>query len=189
MPLTSHIRRGGASKYMGLAMGQGRCPTSPQCFMLQGKTSRQNLPIAATTDGCKCVPQLVGFCLPVICVTGLKVKLVLKLKDIVRTPLGVTGTVIGVKLVEASQPETARLWVAYSSGLEAPLEPQLSAGQLSDLGYTKVSDADHVHRDISVLEADEAAWEVRKKELTEEAAQKAAEAAEPDKKGKDKKKT
>ncbi|KAL3160609.1 hypothetical protein ABBQ32_010540 [Trebouxia sp. C0010 RCD-2024] len=51
------------------------------------------------------------------------VKLVLKLKDIVRTPLGVTGTVIGVKM-----------------------------------------------------------------ELTEEAAQKAAEAAEPDKKGKDKKK-
>ena len=39
------------------------------------------------------------------------------------------------RLVEASQPETARLWVAYSSGLEAPLEPQLSAGHLSDLGY------------------------------------------------------
>ncbi len=38
------------------------------------------------------------------------------------------------RLVEASQPETARLWVAYSSGLEAPLEPQLSAGHLSDLG-------------------------------------------------------
>lgn len=38
------------------------------------------------------------------------------------------------RLVEASQPETARLWVAYSCGLEAPLEPQLSAGQLSELG-------------------------------------------------------
>ena len=38
------------------------------------------------------------------------------------------------RLVEASQPDTARLWVAYSSGLEAPLEPQLSAGQLSELG-------------------------------------------------------
>lgn len=38
------------------------------------------------------------------------------------------------RLVEAAQPETARLWVEYSSGLEAPLEPQLSAGQLSDLG-------------------------------------------------------
>ena len=38
------------------------------------------------------------------------------------------------RLVEASQPETARLWVSYSSGLEAPLEPQVSAGHLSDLG-------------------------------------------------------
>ncbi|DBA89252.1 hypothetical protein WJX77_003056 [Trebouxia sp. C0004] len=108
-----------------------------------------------------------------------------KLKDVIRTPLGITGTVIGVKLVEASQPETARLWVAYSSGLEAPLEPQLSAGHLSDLGYKRVSEADHVHRDIKVLEENEVAWEVRKKELTEEAAKKAAEAAEPDKKGKD----
>ena len=80
------------------------------------------------------------------------------MKDIVRTPLGLTGTVIGVKyvhlstgiillipeeltsvlicrLVEPSQPETARLWVAYNSGLEAPLEPQLSAGHLTELGY------------------------------------------------------
>ena len=81
-----------------------------------------------------------------------------QVKDIVRTPLGLTGTVIGVKyvqsstlnmmispeeltsvvdsrLVEPSQPETARLWVAYNSGLEAPLEPQLSAGRLTELGY------------------------------------------------------
>ena len=28
--------------------------------------------------------------------------------------------------------------------------------------YKRVSDADHVHRDICVLEADEAAWEIRK---------------------------
>ena len=38
------------------------------------------------------------------------------------------------RLVEASQPDTARLWVTYDSGLEAPLEPQVSAGKLCDLG-------------------------------------------------------
>ncbi len=33
---------------------------------------------------------------------------------------------------------------------------------LTHARYKRVSDADHVHRDIKVLEEDEMAWEVRK---------------------------
>lgn len=86
----------------------------------------------------------------------------LKVKEIVRTPLGVTGEVLGVKLQDPADPQTARLWVRYSSGLEAPLEPQVSAGYIGGLGYRKVSDADHVARDVHDLEAANAAWEVRR---------------------------
>ncbi len=48
--------------------------------------------------------------------------------DIVRTPLGLLGTVIGVKYDDANAKETGRVWVKYENGHEAPLEPRQAAG-------------------------------------------------------------
>uniref|UniRef100_A0A7S2QTP5 Uncharacterized protein n=1 Tax=Chlamydomonas chlamydogama TaxID=225041 RepID=A0A7S2QTP5_9CHLO len=71
-----------------------------------------------------------------------------KLHDIVRTPLGITGTVIGVKYENPEQKETGRVWVKYENGHEAPLEPKLGAGYMSALGYRRCSEADHIRRDV-----------------------------------------
>ncbi|KAG2491302.1 hypothetical protein HYH03_010308 [Edaphochlamys debaryana] len=72
-----------------------------------------------------------------------------KLHDIVRTPLGITATVIGVKYESADDKQTGRVWVKYENGHEAPLEPKLNAGFMSALGYRKCSDADHIRRDVT----------------------------------------
>lgn len=71
-----------------------------------------------------------------------------KLNDIIRTPLGVTGTVIGVKYENPEQKETGRVWVKYDNAHEAPLEPRLGAGYMSALGYRRCSEADHIRRDV-----------------------------------------
>ncbi|GFH12503.1 uncharacterized protein HaLaN_08207, partial [Haematococcus lacustris] len=57
-----------------------------------------------------------------------------KMLDIVRTPLGITGTVIGVKYENVEQKLGGRVWVRYENGSEAPLEPKLGAGVMSSLG-------------------------------------------------------
>ncbi len=57
-----------------------------------------------------------------------------QMNDIVRTPLGVCGTVIGVKYENMNVKETGRVWLRYENGQEAPLEPKLGAGQMSQLG-------------------------------------------------------
>lgn len=72
-----------------------------------------------------------------------------KLNDIVRTPLGITGVVIGVKYEDPENKETGRVWVKYENGHEAPLEPKLGAGFMTSLGYRKCSEADHIRRDCS----------------------------------------
>lgn len=38
----------------------------------------------------------------------------------------------------------------YANGHEAPLEPKLAAGHMSQLGYRKCSEADHIRRDVDV---------------------------------------
>ncbi|KAG1679320.1 hypothetical protein FOA52_009352 [Chlamydomonas sp. UWO 241] len=75
------------------------------------------------------------------------------MNDIIKTPLGVTGTVIGVKYESAEQKETGRVWVRYQNGHEAPLEPRLGAGLMSALGYRRCSEADHIRRDVEHSEA------------------------------------
>ena len=76
-----------------------------------------------------------------------------KLNEIIRTPLGVAGTVIGVKY-DVDPPnetkETGRVWVRYENGSEAPLEPKLGAGYMTALGYRKCSEADHIRRDVGI---------------------------------------
>lgn len=77
-----------------------------------------------------------------------------KVGDIVRTPLGITGTVIGVKYEDPNQKESGRLWVKYENGHEAPLEPKLGAGYMVALGYRRCSEADHIKRDVDNHTAD-----------------------------------
>lgn len=73
-----------------------------------------------------------------------------KVNDIIRTPLGITGTVIGVKYENPEQKETGRVWVKYENDHEAPLEPKLGAGYMSALGYRRCSEADHIRRDVDI---------------------------------------
>lgn len=73
-----------------------------------------------------------------------------KMHDIIRTPLGVAGTVVGVKYENPDQKETGRVWVLYDNGHEAPLEPRLGAGYMSALGYRRCSEADHIRRDVNM---------------------------------------
>jgi hypothetical protein len=40
----------------------------------------------------------------------------MQMSDIVRTPLGVTGTVIGVKYENPENKDTGRIWVLYDNG-------------------------------------------------------------------------
>jgi len=74
-----------------------------------------------------------------------------RMNDIIRTPLGCQGTVIGVKYEDPAQKETGRAWVRYENGNEAPLEPRLGAGLMSALGYRRCSDADHIRRDVGIF--------------------------------------
>mmetsp|Transcript_31545 Transcript_31545/g.94075 ORF Transcript_31545/g.94075 Transcript_31545/m.94075 type:complete len:135 (-) Transcript_31545:768-1172(-) len=76
-----------------------------------------------------------------------------KLNDMVRTPLGVTGTIIGVKYESVSDKSSGRVWVAYSNGTEAPLEPRLGPGDagLAALGYARVQEADHIRRNLAAV--------------------------------------
>mmetsp|Transcript_11552 Transcript_11552/g.15737 ORF Transcript_11552/g.15737 Transcript_11552/m.15737 type:complete len:169 (+) Transcript_11552:424-930(+) len=77
-----------------------------------------------------------------------------KLRDIVCTPLGLKGTIIGVKY-DPPGPEnrdSARLWVEYPGGKHAPLEPKLQNGFIGQAaGYRKVAEAEHIWRDVTTI--------------------------------------
>jgi hypothetical protein len=75
----------------------------------------------------------------------------LSANEIVKTPLGVRGTVLGVKYTSAEQAVTmtgGKLWVLYETGLEAPVEWEPAHG------YARCSPADHIHRDVLAYEAE-----------------------------------
>lgn len=71
-----------------------------------------------------------------------------KLRDIVQTPLGLKGTVIGVKYDSPENRESARLWVEYPGGKQSPLEPRLQAGFIGQHGYRRCPEAEHIWRDV-----------------------------------------
>eukprot|EP00192_Tetraselmis_astigmatica_P025651 CAMPEP_0117683654 /NCGR_PEP_ID=MMETSP0804-20121206/20554_1 /TAXON_ID=1074897 /ORGANISM="Tetraselmis astigmatica, Strain CCMP880" /LENGTH=117 /DNA_ID=CAMNT_0005494339 /DNA_START=296 /DNA_END=646 /DNA_ORIENTATION=+ len=71
--------------------------------------------------------------------------------DIVRTPVGLTGTVIGVKYDDPENKETGRLWVEYPGGKQSPLEPRLGAGFIGTLGYRRAPEAEHIRRDVDAF--------------------------------------
>lgn len=72
----------------------------------------------------------------------------LSMRDIVTTPLGLQGTVIGVKYEDAEVQGTGRVWVEYTGGRQSPLEPRLSQGSIQSHGYTRNPDSDHLFRDV-----------------------------------------
>jgi hypothetical protein len=79
-----------------------------------------------------------------------------KLRDIVCTPIGLKGTVIGVKY-DPPGPEnkdSAQIWVEYADGKRCPLEPKLHSGFIGQAaGYRRVSEADHIWRDVEIVQA------------------------------------
>jgi hypothetical protein len=75
----------------------------------------------------------------------------LSANEIVKTPLGVKGTVLGVKYGTTEQAATmngGKLWVVYETGLEAPVEWEPAHG------YGRCSAADHIRRDMTAYEAE-----------------------------------
>jgi hypothetical protein len=79
-----------------------------------------------------------------------------QLRDIVCTPIGLKGTVIGVKY-DPPGPEnkdSAQIWVEYPDGKRCPLEPKLHSGFIGQAaGYRRVSEADHIWRDVEIVQA------------------------------------
>jgi hypothetical protein len=75
----------------------------------------------------------------------------LALDEIVKTPLGLFGTVIGVKYVSAEQAESfsgGKLWIRYTNGLESPVEYEETHG------YTKGTISEHIARDVVCYNAE-----------------------------------
>eukprot|EP00879_Flechtneria_rotunda_P013463 GHRR01014057.1.p1 GENE.GHRR01014057.1~~GHRR01014057.1.p1 ORF type:complete len:149 (+),score=48.25 GHRR01014057.1:270-716(+) len=74
-----------------------------------------------------------------------------KANEIVRTPLGLQVTVIGVKYESQLMKEGGQVWVRYSNGHEAPLEGRSNAAAL---GYRRCTEADHIRRDVLTQETE-----------------------------------
>jgi hypothetical protein len=75
----------------------------------------------------------------------------LSANEIVKTPLGVKGTVLGVKYATTEQAAAmngGKLWVAYDTGLEAPVEWEPAHG------YGRCSTAEHIRRDMAAYVAE-----------------------------------
>lgn len=90
-----------------------------------------------------------------------------RVHDIVRTPVGLTGTVIGVKYDDPERKETGRLWVEYPGGKQAPLEPRLGAGFIGTLGYRRAPEAEHIRRDVNAFNTEMSVMETKRKEIEE----------------------
>mmetsp|Transcript_39205 Transcript_39205/g.65881 ORF Transcript_39205/g.65881 Transcript_39205/m.65881 type:complete len:163 (+) Transcript_39205:212-700(+) len=69
-----------------------------------------------------------------------------KVRDIISTPMGLKGTVIGVKIIPGE--ERLALMVEFPGGRVSPLELKL---QQPVLGYRKAPDAEHIWRDVCII--------------------------------------
>jgi hypothetical protein len=106
----------------------------------------------------------------------------LEVNEIVKTPLGLHGTVIGVKYSSSEQAESlagGKIWIKYMNGLESPIEYEPAHG------YSKASISDHIARDVNAYneELEKLAEERRQQE---EAMRLRALGIEPPPKGKEK---
>lgn len=82
--------------------------------------------------------------------------------DLVTTPLGVVVTVVGVQFEgnDTTKTATGRLVIRYPNGYEAALEPRpIGAPPLTEVGYKKASEADHILREIQSWRAERRAME------------------------------
>lgn len=73
-------------------------------------------------------------------------------RDIVRTPLGMEGEVLGTKTPDKDDPSTWRLWLGYPNGFKAPIDPR-NKDEMASRGYRKASDSAHVVRDMALENA------------------------------------
>ncbi|GBF91142.1 hypothetical protein Rsub_04811 [Raphidocelis subcapitata] len=79
-----------------------------------------------------------------------------QVNELVRTPLGLSASVLGIRFEQPGDKDSARLWVRYSSGHEAPLEPKQAAGALNSLGYRHCAEADAIRAAVAAQEAEAA---------------------------------
>ncbi|GAQ89812.1 hypothetical protein KFL_005650040 [Klebsormidium nitens] len=64
--------------------------------------------------------------------------------DLIRTPLGLIGTILGVKFARPDDKETGVMWVEYEGGKQVPLERGV-------VGYERLTEAEHIWRDVVVI--------------------------------------
>ncbi|BFI29416.1 hypothetical protein AXG93_3960s1230 [Marchantia polymorpha subsp. ruderalis] len=64
-----------------------------------------------------------------------------KAKDLILTPLGLIGTILGVKYAKKGDKDSGVLWVEWKEGFRSPLEKDLT-------GYKRCTEADLVWRDV-----------------------------------------
>ncbi|XP_073386690.1 uncharacterized protein [Physcomitrium patens] len=64
-------------------------------------------------------------------------------RDLIKTPLGLVGTILGVKYEtkEQGKPGSGTMWVRYPNMFISPLVKNLT-------GYKRLSDGDHIWRDL-----------------------------------------
>ena len=81
--------------------------------------------------------------------------------DIITTPIGLRGTVLGVKYDKAAEREGGVMWVKYDgTGREAPIENPTTTD-----GYSRDTEGAHVRREVQRIRE-----EVLRKEAVKEAA-------------------
>jgi hypothetical protein len=85
----------------------------------------------------------------------------------VRTPLGLSATVLGVRYEQPGQKESGRLWVRYENDDVAPLEPKQAAGSLSQLGYRQCAEAERIRAAVAAQEAEAAQQEEQQRRVEE----------------------
>ncbi|KAK9799831.1 hypothetical protein WJX73_007183 [Symbiochloris irregularis] len=97
-----------------------------------------------------------------------------------QTPLCLKASVLGVKAADG------RLWVTYSTGIDAPLQPKASDGPLEELGYIKANGMEQVLNQLKALEDDLTSWHLKQAaaKLKEQGKGKDGKAAPAKKKGK-----
>lgn len=109
----------------------------------------------------------------------------LKVDEIVKTPLGLHGTVIGVKyasLLQAESVSGGKLWIKYFNGLESPIEYEETHG------YSKGTVSEHIARDVGSYNAELEQMAEERRQREEEARLRALGIEPPSKEGGGKKK-
>jgi len=79
-------------------------------------------------------------------------------RDVVRTPLGMEGEVIGVKTPDKENPATWQLWLQYPNDFKAPIQAK-NKEDMHTFGYRRSGDARHIRRDMAEEAARRKVWD------------------------------